>query len=91
MNETSIAGETYSEIERKQFTLYSTSSCPLFKEYMETRRSVWENYTNFTAEQVMDMDLNKYNNLLTSWRCSTNYTRDSKILALVGVSQKIAD
>ena len=34
MNEISIAGETYSEIVRQQFNLYSISSFPLFKEYM---------------------------------------------------------
>ena len=58
---------------------------------METRRSVWESYTSFTAEQVRDMALNNYNNLLTSGRWSTNYTKDAKILALVGVSQNVAD
>ena len=39
MNEISIAEETYSEILRQKFILYSTSSCPLFKDYMETSRS----------------------------------------------------
>ena len=42
MNEISITGETYSEIVRQKFTLYFTSSLSLFKEYMETRRSEWE-------------------------------------------------
>ena len=42
MDEISIAGETYSEIARQKFTLYSTSSCPIFKDYMETRRIEWE-------------------------------------------------
>ena len=58
---------------------------------METRRNAWQEYKNFTEEQVRDMALNKYNNLLTSGRWSTNYTKDAKILALVGKSQKIAD
>ena len=39
MNEISIAGETYSEIVRQKFTLYSTLSFPLFKDYMDSRRS----------------------------------------------------
>ena len=41
-NKISIAGEIYSEILRQQLLLYSTSSCPLFRDYMETRRSEWE-------------------------------------------------
>ena len=41
MNEISIAGETYSEIVRQKFTLYSTSSFPLSKDCMYTRRSEW--------------------------------------------------
>ena len=32
MNEISIALESYSEIFRQKFNLYSTSSCPLFKD-----------------------------------------------------------
>ena len=58
---------------------------------METRRNAWQEYKNFTKEQVRDMALNNYNNLLTSGRWSTNYTKDAKILALVGVSQNVAD
>ena len=34
MNDISIAGGKYSEIARQIFTLYSTSSCQLFKDYM---------------------------------------------------------
>ena len=91
MNEIYIVGDTYSEIVRHQFTHYSTSSCPLFKDYMETRRSEWEEDKDFTEDQVRYIDLNNYNNLLTSGRWSTKYPKDDKILALVGVYQKLAD
>ena len=37
------------------------------------------------------MALKKYNNLLTSWRCSNKDPKDSHILALVGVAQNITD
>ena len=43
------------------------------------------------SEQVRDMELNKYNNLLTSYIRSFKDTKDSKILALVEVSQKLVD
>ena len=42
MNEISVAEETYSEFLSQNFNLYSTLSCPLFKDYMDTRRSEWE-------------------------------------------------
>ena len=42
MNKISIDGENYSEILMKQFNLYSVSSGPLFKDYMYTRSSDWE-------------------------------------------------
>ena len=86
-----IAGETYSEIVRQKFTLYYTSLCPLFKEYMETRRSEWQEDKDFTEDQVRSMDLNNYNNLLTSERWYTKDTKDAQILALVGVAQNLAD
>ena len=68
MNEISIDGGKYSEIVRQQFTLYSASSCPLFKYYMETSRIEWEEYKDFTVDQVRAMTLKKYNNLRTSGR-----------------------
>ena len=91
MNEIPIAGETYSEIVRHKFTLYSTSSRPLFKDYTGTRRSEWEENKDFTAEQMRAIDLKKYNNFLTSGRWSTKYPKDAQILALVVVPQKLAD
>ena len=63
-------------IVRQQFKLYSTSSCPLFSDYMKTRRSKWEEGKEFSAEQVRAMDLINYNNLLTSGRWSTKYPND---------------
>ena len=39
INEISIAGETYSEVVSQQFNLYSISSFPLFRDYMETSGS----------------------------------------------------
>ena len=56
-------------------TLYSTSLYPLFKDYIETRRSEWEEYKTFTADQVRSISLKKYNKLLTSERW---YTKDTK-------------
>ena len=91
VNEISIAGETYSEIVRQKFTLYSASSFPLFKDYMETRRSEWEEYKYFTAEQVRDMSLKNYNNLLISGRCFIKDPKYAQILTLVRVVQKLAD
>ena len=58
---------------------------------METRRSEWEEDKEFTVEKVRAMDLKKYNNLLTSGRWYNKYTKYSKIIALVGVNQKIVD
>ena len=55
---------------------------------METSRGEWEEEKEFTTEQVRDMASNKYNNLLTSGRCSNKDTKDAHILALVGVAKK---
>ena len=52
MNEISISRESYLEIVRKQFNLYFTSYFPLSKDYMESRRSDWEEDKEFTADQV---------------------------------------
>ena len=75
MNKISIAGGKYSDILRQKFTLYFTLSCPLFKNYMKTRRSYWEEYKDFTSKQLRAMALKKYNNLITSGMWST---RDPK-------------
>ena len=37
------------------------------------------------------MSLKKYNNLLTSWRCSNKDPKYDHILALVVVAQKLVD
>ena len=58
---------------------------------MYIRRSEWEEDKDFTAERMRDMDLKKYNNLLTLERWSNKDPKDDQILALVGVTQKIAD
>ena len=71
--------------------MYSTSSCPLFNEYIDTRRSEWEEYKNFTAEKLSSMALKKYNNLLTPGMWTNKYPKDDHILALVGVPQNLAD
>ena len=65
------------EIVRHKFTFYSTSSLPLFKEYMETRRSEWEEGKDFKSDNLRAMYLNNYNNILTSERWSANYPKDS--------------
>ena len=76
---------------RKKFNLYYNSSFPLFKDYVETRRSEWEEDKEFTEDHVRDRALNKYNNLLTSGRWPNKDPKDAQIPYLVGVSQKIAD
>ena len=53
--------------------------------------SEWDEEKEFTEEQERDIALKKYNNILTSGRCSKKDTKDVQILSLVGVSQKIAD
>ena len=58
---------------------------------MSIRMSEWEEYKDFTAEQVRDMDLKNYNNLLTSGRWSTKYLKGSQILTLVEVDQNLAN
>ena len=76
-NDISIAGETYTKIVRQKFTLYSTSSWPLLKDYMYTRRSELEEDKDLTEYQVRAMDLEKYNNLLTLGRWSTKDPKDA--------------
>ena len=58
---------------------------------METGRKEWEEYKDFTEDHLIAMALKKYNNLLTSGMWSTKYLKDSQILALVGVAQKLVD
>ena len=58
---------------------------------METRSIEWEKDRKFTKYQVRATDLKKYNNLITSGKCSTNYPKDSWILYLVGATQNIMD
>ena len=76
---------------RQKFNLYSTSLCSLFKDYIETRSSEWEEDKELTSVQVRAMVMNNYNNLLTSGRWFNKDPKDDKILALVGVAQKIVD
>ena len=71
---------------RPQFILNSTSSYPIFKYYMYTRRSDWDEEKDFTLDQVRAMDLKKYNNLLTSGMWSAKNPKYSHILALVGMA-----
>ena len=91
MNEISIAGKSYSDFSRQQFNLYSTSSCPLYKFYMESRSIELEEDKEFTAEQVSSMAPKKYNNIITSVRWSNKYAKDAHILALVGLAQNLSD
>ena len=49
MKEIYISGETYSKMLRKKFNLYSSYSCPLFRDYTKTRRIKWEEYKDFTV------------------------------------------
>ena len=90
-NKIFIDGETSSENLSKQFNLYPTSSWPLFKEHMDTRSSYWDEYKDFTADQVRSMDLEDYNNLLTYGMWSNKDPKDDQILALVIVVQKLVD
>ena len=91
MNKISIAGENFSEIARQELTLYFTLSWPLFKEYIDTRRSEWEEYKDFTAEKVSAMALKNHNNLLTSGRWSNKDSKYAQILALLGVAQHLVE
>ena len=56
---------------------------------MNTRRSEWEEDTDFAAEQGRYLSLKKYNNLLISGRWYNKFTKDAQILALFGVSQNL--
>ena len=58
---------------------------------METRRNERKYKKEFTAYQVSAMDLQKYNNLLTSGRLSNKDPKDYQILYLVGVAQNLSD
>ena len=58
---------------------------------MYTRRSEWEYDKEFTAEPMRAVYLKKYNNLLSLGRWSNKDTKDTQILALVGLDQKLAD
>ena len=87
----SSAGETYSEILRQKFNLYSNLICPLSKDYMDTRSSEWQQDKESTSEKVRDMELNKYNNLLNSVRWPKKDPKYDHTLYLGGVSQKLAD
>ena len=58
---------------------------------METSRCEWEEDTYFIEDQVRSMALKKYNNLITLGRWYTKDTKDSQILSLVGVDQKLVD
>ena len=58
---------------------------------METRQSDWEEVNYFTSEQLSDMALKTYIYLLTSGRRYNKETKDSHILDLVGVTQKLSD
>ena len=91
MNDIYLSREIYAETVSQTFTLYYTSSLPIFNDYMDTRRSEWEEEKDFTTEQVMYMALKKYNNLITSGSWSTKDPNDDQILSLVGMSQKISD
>ena len=62
---------------RQKFILYYTSSCPLSKGYMETRRGEWEEDKYFTAKKVRSMSLNKYNSLFISGGWYNKYPKDS--------------
>ena len=91
MNKISIDGENYSEILRQQLNFYSTSACTLLKDYMYNSRSEWEEDKKLTSEQVSDIDMKNYNNLLNSGRWSNKYPKDYQTLYLEGVAKKIAD
>ena len=64
MNDIYLSREIYSETVSQKFTLYYTSSLTIFNDYMDARRSEWEEEKDFTTEQVRYMALKKYNNLI---------------------------
>ena len=77
MNKIYIFGETYSDIVRQKFNLYSALSFSLFKYYICTRRGEWEEDKYFTAKKVRSMSLNKYNSLFISGGWYNKYPKDS--------------
>ena len=58
---------------------------------MDTRRSKCGEDTDFKVEQVRDIYLKNYNNILTSGRCSTKDPKYAPIISILGVDQKLAD
>ena len=64
MNDISISGDNYYKIVSNKFNLYSSYSCPLFRDYMDNLRFEWDEYKEFTAKKVREMDPKKYNNSL---------------------------
>ena len=76
---------------RQKFNLYFTSSCPIIKDYLDTKRSEWEEDKDFIEDQLRYMALNKYKNLITSVGFSNKYPKDAQILVLLGLAQKISD
>ena len=55
---------------------------------MDTRRSEWEEYKELKPEKLRTMDLNKFNNLLTSGSWPNKDSKDAQILE--GVAQILA-
>ena len=76
---------------RQKFNIYTLSTYPLFRKYMETRRIYLEEDKEFSAYQVRYMSLKKYNNLLTLGRWYIKDSKYAKILSIVGVDQKLME
>ena len=90
MDEIELAGDTFDKLVRHQFNVYETLTCQAFKDYIQNKRDEWEDDKNFTAREVRALALKKYNNLTESGRWVTKDPNDAKIVALVGVSEKLA-
>ena len=58
---------------------------------MNKNMSEWDKDKYITESQVRSMEIKKYNKPLTSRRCYTKCIKDSQILDLVGLAQKLAD
>ena len=76
---------------KQKFNLYSTSSCPLFRDYIDTGRRKWEEDKEFSVEQVRAMALKNYSNQITSVMWSTKDCKDAQTLVIVVVTHKLMD
>ena len=57
------AGDNYEKIVRHQFSLYDTSTCKEFFDHMKNKRDNWEEGKVFSAQELRELSLNKFNTI----------------------------